>query len=104
MNKRELRELEFSKKTYENIPTKEMAAKVSDLERSLAEKLDIWDDEDIHNKYRQVYALNLSDRRLLLVYSLLDGSVPKTATYFQVSRRTIQNNIQRIKETLNIYD
>lgn len=102
MNKRELRELEFSRRQYDVIPTAEMAKRVSDLEKVLSEKMDIWDDEDTYNKYQQIYKLNLSDRRLLLVFSLLDGSVPKTATYFGVSRRTILNNFDRIKNELGL--
>lgn len=103
MNKRELRELEFSRKKYDVIPTAEMSKRVSDLEKVLSEKMDIWDDEDTYNKYQQIYKLNLSDRRLLLVFSLLDGSIARTATYFQVNRKTILNNIERIKENLD-YD
>lgn len=102
MNKRELRELEFSHKTYETIPTAEMAKRVSDLEKAIGKKLTEWDDDELYGKYQQIYKLNLSDRRLLLVYSLLDGSVAKTAMYFGVSRRTILNNIQRIREELGI--
>ena len=103
MNKRELKELEFSRKKYDVIPTAEMAKRVSDLEKVLSEKMDIWDDEDTYNKYQQINKLNLSDRRLLLVFSLLDGSIARTATYFQVNRKTILNNIERIKENLD-YD
>lgn len=102
MNKRELRELEFSRRKYDVIPTAEMAKRVSELERAISQKLDLWSDEDTYNKYQQIYKLNLSDRRLLLVFSLLDGSVAKTATYFSVSRKTILNNVQRIKEELGI--
>ena len=102
MNKRELRELEFSRRQYDVIPTVEMAKRVSDLEKVLSEKMGIWDDEDTYYKYQKIYKLNLSDRRLLLVFSLLDGSVARTATYFGVSRRTILNNIDRIKNELEL--
>lgn len=103
MNKRELRELEFNRRTYETITTPEMSKKVSELEKVLSQKLDLWDDENTYNKYQQIYKLNISDRRLLLVFSLLDGSVAKTASYFGVNRKTILTNIQRIKENLH-YD
>lgn len=102
MNKKQLLELEFAKKTYETIPTEEMAKRVSELENILQQKLEIWDDEDVYNKYQKINTLNLSDRRLMLVYSLLDGSIAKTAIYFGVSRKTIQTNILRIKEQLEI--
>lgn len=100
MNKRERLELEFAKKKYDKIPTPEMAAKVSELEKVLNEGLDIWSDELQYKRFQAVYKLNLSDRRLILVYSLLDGSVPRTATYFQTSRKTIDTNIKRIKEEI----
>lgn len=100
MNKRELMELEFSKKNYSILPTDEMAKKVTELEKSLSKKLELWDDEELFNKYQRINKLNLSDRRLLLVFSILDGSVAKTATYFSVSKKTILTNITRIKEIL----
>lgn len=97
MNKKELRELEFAKKTYNVIPTEEMREKVTELEKKLEKKLDIWDDEEKYNKLQKLNNLNVSDRRLLLVFSILDSSVVKTAAYFKVSQRTILNNINRIK-------
>ncbi len=102
MNKRELRELEFSKKTYEHIPTAEMAERVSDIEKSLSAGLTMWDDEEIYAKYKAINQLNLSDRRLVIVYSLLGGSVVRTAAYFSVSRKTIDTNINRIKQILGL--
>lgn len=102
MNKRQLRELEFSRKKYDVLPTEEIRNKVMELEKALDEKLDIWDDEQTYAKYQMINQLNLSDKRLLLVFSIFDGSVPKTATYFSVSRKTILNNIQRIREELGI--
>ena len=93
-------ELEFSKKNYSILPTDEMAKKVTELEKSLSKKLELWDDEELFNKYQRINKLNLSDRRLLLVFSILDGSVAKTATYFSVSKKTILTNITRIKEIL----
>lgn len=100
MTKRERIELEFSKRKYDMIPTEEMRKKVMELEKSLENKLGLWDDEDIHNKLQKLNKLDVSDRRLLLVYSILDSSVVKTASYFNISRKTIQNNINRIKELL----
>lgn len=102
MNKKQLLELEFAKKTYETIPTEEMAKRVSELENILQQKLEIWDDEETYAKYQKLNNLNLSDRRLMIVYSLLDGSVAKTATYFKVNRKTILTNILRIKELIGL--
>ncbi len=102
MTKKQLIELEFARKTYDVIPTSDMAKRVGEIEQILQKKLEIWDDEDIYNKYQLLNRLNLSDRRLMIVYSLLDGSVTKTASYFKVNKKTILTNIERIKEILNI--
>lgn len=102
MTKKERIELEFSRKTYETIPTEEMSKKVTELENILQQKLEIWDDEETYAKYQKLNNLNLSDRRLMIVYSLLDGSVAKTATYFKVNRKTILTNILRIKELIGL--
>lgn len=102
MTKRELMELEFAKKTYTEIPTSEMRQKVMELEKSLEKGLTVWDDEEQYHKLQKINKLNISDRRLLLVFSILDGSVVKTAAYFSVSRRTIQNNINRIRGELGL--
>lgn len=74
-----------------------MSERVTDLERVLNEKLDIWTDEDQYERFQMVNKLNTSDRRLLIVYSLLGASVARTAAYFSVSRKTIETNINRIK-------
>ena len=93
-------ELEFARKTYETIPTQEMTEKVRELEEVLNKKINIWDNEDTYNKFQRINKLNLSDKRLLLVFSILGGSIARTASYFGVNRRTIITNIERIKETL----
>lgn len=93
-------ELEFSRRKYDVIPTEEMREKVTELEKILDNKLGLWDDEEIHDKLQKLNKLDVSDRRLLLVYSILDSSVVKTASYFNISRKTILNNINRIKELI----
>lgn len=95
-------ELEFAKKTYETIPTTEMLEKVREYEELLKQELTVWGDEDTHNRLQLLNRLNLSDRRLLIVFSILGGSVIRTATYFGVNRKTISLNINRIKEELGI--
>jgi hypothetical protein len=102
MTKREKIELEFSRRKYDVLPTEEMVGKVTELERTMDSKLGLWDDEFVYNNLQKLKKLNVSDRRLLLVYSILDSSVVKTATYFKVSRKTILNNITRIKEELEL--
>ena len=100
MTKREKIELEFSRRKYDIIPTEEMATKVMELEHSLDNDLGLWDDEYIYDSMQRLKRLTVSDRRLLLVYSILDSSIIKTAAYFKVSRKTILNNINRIKEII----
>lgn len=101
-SEREKLELEFARKQYNVIPTEEMARKVTELEKMLDNDLEIWDDEYIYESMQKLKRLNVSDRRLLLVYSILDSSVIKTAAYFKVSRKTILSNINRIKEILDV--
>lgn len=93
-------ELEFSRRKYDVLPTDEMREKVTELEKILDNKLGLWDDEEMYDKLQKLNKLDVSDRRLLLVYSILDSSVVKTASYFNISRKTILNNINRIKELL----
>lgn len=97
---RERLEMEFARKTYDILPSEEITEKVRYLESVLQQKLDIWGNEDTYNKFQRINKLNLSDKRLLLVFSILGGSIAKTATLFGVNRRTIITNIERIKETL----
>ena len=102
MTKKQLLELEFSKKTYETITNTEMLEKVRYLESVLQQKLDLWGDEQEYSKFQKINKLNLSDRRLMLVYSIMDGSIAKTATFYNVNRKTILTNIERIKEQIGI--
>lgn len=102
MTKKQLIELEFSRKTYETISNTEMLEKVRYLESVLQQKLDLWGDEQEYSKFQKINKLNLSDRRLMLVYSIMDGSIAKTATFYNVNRKTILTNIERIKEQIGI--
>ena len=95
-------ELEFAKKTYETIPTTEMLEKVREYEELLKQELTVWGDEDTHNRLQLLNSLNLSDRRLLIVFSILGGRRIRTKTYVGVNRKTISLNINRIREELGI--
>lgn len=79
-----------------------MLEKVRYLESVLQQKLDLWGDEQEYSKFQKINKLNLSDRRLMLVYSIMDGSVAKTATFYGVNRKTVLTNIERIKEQIEI--
>lgn len=102
MTKKERVQLEMSRKTYETISNTEMLEKVRYLESVLQQKLDLWGDEQEYSKFQKINKLNLSDRRLMLVYSIMDGSIAKTATFYNVNRKTILTNIERIKEQIGI--
>lgn len=103
MTKKQQLELEFSRKRYDVLPdNKDVAEKVRYLEGVLQQKLDIWSDDEQYEKFQKINKLNLSDRRLMLVYSIMDGSIAKTATFYNVNRKTILTNIERIKEQIGI--
>lgn len=95
-------ELDFARKTFDTIPTEEMREKVRELEESLDRRLGIWDDEETHQRLQVINGLNLSDKRLLLVFSILGGSVAKTASYFNCNRRTVNAAIAKIKEEIGL--
>lgn len=97
MTKKERIQLEMSRKTYETISNTEMLEKVRYLESVLQQKLDLWGDNEQYEKFQKINKLNLSDRRLMLVYSIMDGSIARTATAFGVNRKTILTAINRIK-------
>lgn len=102
MTKKERVQLEMSRKTYETISNAEMLEKVRYLESVLQQKLDLWGDEQEYSKFQKINKLSISDRRLMLVYSILDGSIARTATAFGVNRKTVLTNILRIKEQIGI--
>lgn len=103
MTKKQQLELEFSRKRYDVLPdNKDVAEKVRYLESVLQQKLDLWGDEQEYSKFQKINKLNLSDRRLMLVYSIMDGSIAKTATFYGVNRKTVLTAIERIKGQIRI--
>lgn len=88
--------LEFAKKPLLIPEGSEMAKKVCELEDIINTEMSIFDDEELFEKYRSVYNLPLDERRLLLVFSILDGSINKTALFFNVDRKTIKNRLETI--------
>lgn len=103
MTKKEKQQLEFSRRTYDVLPdNKDVIEKVRYLEAVLQQKLDLWGDEQEYSKFQKINKLNLSDRRLMLVYSIMDGSIARTASLFGVNRKTVLSNIERIKEQIGI--
>ena len=78
----------------------ELATKVKEVEEIISEPLTIWSDDDEISAYRSVADLPLEERRLFIVYSLLDCSVTKVAKLLCVDRKTIDNRILEIKQKL----
>ncbi len=74
----------------------ELADKVREVEEEMSQPLTIWDDDELHEKYRKIMDLSLEERRLLIVWSLFDCSVPKVADLFKVDRKTISSRLTEI--------
>lgn len=78
----------------------ELATKVKEVEEIISEPLTIWTDDDEWIAYRLVADLPLEERRLFIVYSLLDCSVTKVAKLLCVDTKTIKSRIFEIKQKL----
>lgn len=72
--------------------------KVRIVEDFLNEPLDpVEGDEDVFEKLSKVRNLPLEERRLYIVYTLLDCSAIKVAALYQVDRKTVLNRLNEIK-------
>lgn len=81
--------------------SKPMMEEVTELEEHIkSQTTDIWCDPVQREYFVKLLSLTLSDRRLWLVYSLLNHSIINTAKHFKCDRKTISNNINRIKNEL----
>lgn len=78
----------------------ELSKKVKEVEEIISEPLTIWTNDDEWITYKSVSNLPLEERRLFIVYSLLDCSITKVAKLLQVDRKTIDNRIFEIKQKL----
>lgn len=61
----------------------------------------IFSDEELNVEFSKIMNLDIDERRLYLVYILLNQSVIKTSKYFQVDRKTVSIIIKSIKDKLN---
>lgn len=72
------------------------------IEQYLQANIDsIWGDEILNTEYKKILQLPIDERRLYLVYILLNQSIIKTSKYFQVDRKTVSLIIKNIKDKLN---
>ena len=78
----------------------ELATKVKELEEIISEPLTIFTDDDEWIAYRSVADLPLEERRLFIVYSLLDCSITKVAKLLKVDTKTIKSRIDDIMKKL----
>lgn len=78
----------------------ELTVKVKEIEEIINEPLTIWTDDDEFYAYRSVADLPLEERRLFIVYSLLDCSITKVAKLLQVDTKTIKSRIDDIMKKL----
>lgn len=60
----------------------------------------VWADDDIIYKYKKIMALDIDERRLYLVYILMDEKIIKTAKYFDINRKIVSAVITEIKNKL----
>ena len=78
----------------------ELTKKVKEVEEIISEPMNIWSDEEEWSTFRIVYTLPLEQRRLFIVYSLLDCSIPRVAKLFKVDVKTIKTRIDEISEKI----
>ena len=70
--------------------------KVKQVEEFLNEPMDIWSDEEEYESLQKVNNLSLEEKRLYIVFALLDCSLPKVAKLFRVDVKTIKTRIDEI--------
>ena len=58
--------------------------------------MDIWSDEEEYETLQKVNNLCLEEKRLYIVYALLDCSIPRVAKLFKVDVKTIKSRIDEI--------
>jgi DNA-directed RNA polymerase specialized sigma24 family protein len=75
-----------------------LMAAVTVVEEFLGEPLDtLTGDEEIFEQLSKVKNLPLEERRLFIVYTLMDCSVPKVARLFGVDSKTVSSRLNEIK-------
>lgn len=73
-----------------------LCSKVKQVEEFLNEPMDIWSDEEEYESLQKVNNLSLEEKRLYIVFALLDCSLPKVAKLFRVDVKTIKSRIDEI--------
>lgn len=81
-------------------PQNELCSKVKQVEEFLNEPFTIWTDEEEYETLQKVNNLNLEEKRLYIVYALLDCSIGRVAELFKVDVKTIRTRIDEIKDKI----
>lgn len=82
----------------------ELCDKVKEVEEEMSQPLTIWDDELQHERFSKIMNLGLEERRLLIVWSLLDCSTNRVANLFKVDRKTVTSRLNEILSKINTND
>ena len=77
-----------------------LCSKVKQVEEFLNEPMDIWSDEEEYESLQKVNNLSLEEKRLYIVFALLDCSIPRVAKLFRVDVKTIKSRIDEISEKI----
>ena len=77
-----------------------LCTKVKQVEEFLNEPMNIWSDEEEYETLQKVNNLSLEQKRLYIVFALLDCSIPKVAKLFKVDVKTIKTRIDEISEKI----
>ena len=78
----------------------QLCYKVKQVEEFLNEPMNIWTDEEEYESLQKVNNLSLEEKRLYIVFALLDCSLPKVAKLFKVDVKTIKTRIDEISEKI----
>lgn len=77
-----------------------LCSKVKQVEEFLNEPMDIWSDEEEYETLQKVNNLSLEEKRLYIVFAILDCSIPRVAKLFRVDVKTIKTRIDEISEKI----
>lgn len=78
----------------------DLAEMVKDVEERLQRDFTIWDDDEEIEMYSKISRLTVEERRLMIVFALMNLSVARVSTLFSVDKKTIYNRIEEIRRKI----
>lgn len=88
---------EFATKKKLTLPDDtELVHRVTEVEHEMNSPLDVFGDEERHRMFSKIMSLSLEERRLLIVWSILDCSFTRAAKLFKVDVKTVSSRINDI--------